>query len=277
MASVSVYIQGNDSLGKMFGNTTRLKTSVYTLPSSVSGLSAAVQRSSGSVLVIPTGYTSLSSSSQVVSVLEKLATKSGPVVAYLGEGKQGVFLNGEALSALKASLVHEPVSMPTRGDDDVPGAETFAPSPTSDDGSPMAARAIANADVKSQLDDLVAQGVIKEVSVNTLFVVAAPAPAQVADYSSLMVSSPVSDGFQGSPATEATTTSGAVAYYNPASEAAQIVQAQAETADVSVPAVVSSVQSTQAQAVTTSWWLWLIIVIILVILLVVSVVLYYRR
>jgi len=277
MASVAVYIQGSDSLGKVFGDTSRLKTAVYTLPSSVSALSTAVQRSSGAVLVVPDGYTTTSTSAQVASALEKLAAKKEPVVAYLGEGKQGVFLNASALAVLKASVVQEPVAVPTRAGDDVPGAETFAPSPTSDYASPLAARAIANVDVQSQLNTLVAQGAIKAVSSNTLFVVAAvPAPAQVSDYSSLMVSSPVSDGFQGSPSTEAAAaTTGGVAYYNPSTEAAQVVQAQVQAAGVTAPAVVSG--QTQAQSVTSSWWLWLIVVIILVILLIVSVVLYYRR
>lgn len=275
MASVAVYIQGSDSLGKVFGDTSRLKTAVYTLPSSVSALSTAVQRSSGAVLVLPGAYTTASTSSQVASALEKLATKKEPVVAYLGEGKQGVFLNASALAVLKASVVQDPVTVPTRAGDDVPGAETFAPSPTSDYASPLAARALASVDVQSQLDTLVAQGAIKAVNSGTLFVVAAvPAPAQVADYSSLLVSSPVSDGFQGSPSTEVVATGG-VTYYNPSSEAAQIVQAQAQAAGVTAPVVVSG--QTQAQSVTSSWWLWLIIVIILVILLIVSVVLYYRR
>lgn len=275
MASVAVYIQGSDSLGRVFGDTTRLKTAVYTLPSSVSALTTAVQRSSGAVLVLPEGYTTTSTSAQVASALEKLAANKEPVVAYLGEGKQGVFLNSAALAVLKTAVVQEPVAVPTRTGDEVPGAETFAPSPTSDYVPPLAARALANVDVQSQLDALVAQGTIKTASTGKLFVVAAPAPAQVADYSNLMVSSPVSDGFQGSPSSETAATTGAVAYYNPTAEAAQVVQAQAQAAGVTAPAVVSN--QTQAQSVTNSWWLWLIVVIILVILLIVSVVLYYRR
>lgn len=273
MASVAVYIQGNDSLGKIFGDTSRLKTSVYTLPSSVPALSTAVQRSSGAVLVLPGAYTTASTSSQIASTLEKLAANKEPVVAYLGEGKQGVFLNASAIGVLKASVVQEPVAVPTRAGDDVPGAETFAPSPTSDYASPLSARALANVDIQSQLDLLVSQGAIKSVSNNKLFVVAvAPAPAQVSDYSNLMVSSPVSDGFQGSPSTEAAAPSGTVTYYNPAAEAQAIV-----SSNTAAPVVVVSSDQTGAQMVTSSWWLWLIVVIILVILLIVSVVLYYRR
>lgn len=277
MASVAVYIQGSDSLGKVFGDTSRLKTAVYTLPSSVSALSTAVQRSSGAVLVLPGNQTTTATSAQVASALEKLASKKEPVVAYLGEGKQGVFLNASALAVLKAAVVQEPVAVPTRAGDDVPGAETFAPSPTADYSPPLAARAIANVDVQSQLDALITQGAIKVVPSSTLFVAAAvSAPAQVSDYRNLMVSSPVSDGFQGSPATEVAATTGPVAYYNPTAEAAQVIQAQAQAAGVTAPAVVVAGQ-TQAQSVTSSWWLWLIVVIILVILLIVSVVLYYRR
>jgi hypothetical protein len=269
-SSVSVYIQGSDTLGKVFGDTARVKTAVYTLPTSVSALSTAVQRSSGSVLVLTDGHTSNASSPQIASALEKLSNKKEPVVAYVGGN--GVFLNASAVSVLKSSFVTETVAVPTRSGDDVPGAETFSPSPVVTYEPAVGARALANVDVKSSLDRLVATGVIKTENAGTLFVMqTVPAPAQVADYSAWTVSSPVSDGFQGSPST-ATDVVGEITYYNPTSEVIQNVSAQAAQ-------VVSGGLSgqTQAQSVASSWWLWLIIVIILVILLIVSVVLYYRR
>lgn len=271
-SSVAVYIQGSDTLGKVFGDTARLKTSVYTLPTSVSALSTAVQRSSGAVLVLTDGHTAKASSAQVASSLEKLAAKREPVVAYVG-GK-GVFLNAAAVAVLKASFVTETVAVPTRAGDDVPGAETFAPSPVSTYEPAVSARALASVDVQSALDRLVAAGAITTANAGTLFVVqAAPAPAQLVDYSAWTVSSPVSDGFQGSPSTEtsAPAAGGEITYYNPTAEAAQVVTTQAEAAGVTAPG------QTQAESVASSWWLWLIIVIILVILLIVSVVLYYRR
>lgn len=271
-SSVAVYIQGSDALGKVFGDTARLKTSVYTLPTSVSALSTAVQRSSGAVLVLTDGHSAKASSAQVAAALEKLVAKKEPVVAYVG-GK-GVFLNASAVAVLKASFVTETVAVPTRSGDDVPGAETFAPSPVATYEPAVSARALASVDVQSSLDRLVAAGAITTANAGTLFVVqAAPAPAQLVDYSAWTVSSPVSDGFQGSPSTEATAPApgGEITYYNPAAEAAQVVAA----AGVTAPGVVAS--QTQAESVASSWWLWLIIVIILVILLIVSVVLYYRR
>lgn len=270
-SSVSVYIQGNETLGKVFGDTSRLKTSVYTLPPSVSALSTAVQRSSGAVLVLTDGHTAKATAAQVASALEKLAAKKEPVVAYVG-GK-GVFLNASAVAVLKASIVQEPVAVPTRSGDDVPGAETFAPSPVAVYEPAVSAKAIV--DVQSQLDRLVAAGAIQTANTGALFVVqAAPAPAQVTDYSAWTVSSPASDGFQGSPAVDAPApASGGIAYYNPTTEATQVVAAQASAAGVTTSGVVT----TQAQSVAASWWLWLIVVIILVILLIVSVVLYYRR
>ena len=275
-SSVAVYIQGSDALGKVFGDTARLKTSVYTLPTSVSALSTAVQRSSGAVLVLTDGHSAKASSAQVAAALEKLVAKKEPVVAYVG-GK-GVFLNASAVAVLKASFVTETVAVPTRSGDDVPGAETFAPSPVATYEPAVSARALASVDVQSSLDRLVAAGAITTANTGTLFVVqAAPAPAQLVDYSAWTVSSPVSDGFQGSPSTDATAPAagGEITYYNPAAEAAQVVATQAEAAGVTAPGVVAS--QTQAESVASSWWLWLIIVIILVILLIVSVVLYYRR
>jgi len=268
-SSVAVYIQGSDALGKVFGDTARLKTSVYTLPDSVPALSTAVQRSSGAVLVLTDGHSAKVASTQVASALEKLVAKKEPVVAYVG-GK-GVFLNAAAVAVLKSSFTAEVVAVPTRSGDDVPGEETFAPSPVAAYEPAVSAKAIANMDVQSQLDRLVATGAITTANTDALFVVkATPAPAQVIDYSAWTVSSPVSsDGFQGSPTTDPP---GEITYYNPA----QVVATQAEAAGVTAPGVVTSSQ-TQAEAVAASWWLWLIIVIILVILLIVSVVLYYRR
>jgi len=267
-SSVAVYIQGSDTLGKIFGDTARLKTSVYTLPASVSALSTAIQRSSGAVLVLTDGHTAKATTAQVASALEKLAAKKEPVVAYVG-GK-GVFLNAPAVAVLKSSFVTEVVAVPTRTGDDVPGAETFAPSPVSTYEPAFSAKAIANLDVQSQLDRLVATGAITTANIDALFVVqAAPAPAQVVDYSAWTVSSPVADDFQGSPSTD--TTGGEITYYNPTAEAAQVVAAQAEAAGVTAPGAATSSQ-TQAESVAASWWLWLIVVIILV-----SVVLYYRR
>jgi len=271
-SSVAVYIQGSDALGKVFGDTARLKTSVYTLPASVSALSTAVQRSSGAVLVLTDGHSAKASSARVAAALEKLVAKKEPVVAYVG-GK-GVFLNAAAVAVLKSSFVTEAVAVPTRSGDDVPGAETFAPSPVATYEPAISAKAIANVDVQSQLNRLVAAGAITTANTDALFVVqAAPAPAQVVDYSAWTVSSPVSDGFQGSPSTDtaAPTAAGEITYYNPTVEAAQ-----AEAAGITAPGAATSSQ-TQAEAVAASWWLWLIIVIILVILLIVSVVLYYRR
>jgi hypothetical protein len=276
-STVSVYLQGSDALGPVFGNTSHLNTAVYTLPSTVALLSTAIQRSSASLLVVAEGHTTKASSSQVASTLVKLENKREPIVAYLGAGKKSVFLNAPAVALIKASLTAEPVTVPTRAGDDVPGEETFSPSPVLSRDIPFAAKAFASVDIQAQVDQLITSGAIKTVDVGTLFLVEqqALAPAQIIDYDykNLMVSSPISDDFQGSPASSETLPATRdIIYYNP-----EIDTIQSSTTSGAVIVTGDTLSNNQTQNIVNSWWLWLIIVIILVVLLIVSVVLYYRR
>lgn len=286
MASVSVYIQGNEELGKVFGDTRLMKTNVYTLPDSVNALSTAVHRSSGTsgVLVLNKGASYHGKTTKLASTLEKLALTKEPIVTYLGPDNDGIFLNMPAVETLHVAG-QEPVAVPTRSGDDVPGADVFS-SPT--DTYVHAVQSVSSrSDVHAQLRQFVADGKIKEVKTDKLFVVVAPAPAQITplpDYSTYMVASPVSDEFSGSPSTEvppATSANGPIAYYDPAAEATEIIASSTGPAATMIQETQSQVQSSSSSqyqsTVTTSWWLWLIIVIILVVLLIVSVVLYYRR
>lgn len=279
--SVSVYVQGSDALGKVFGTTQRVRTAVYTLPPTVSAFTAALQRSStDAVLLVESGQTTKASSAQIASALDKLATKREPVVAYLGAGRHDLFLNAPAVALVRAALTAEPVTLPTRSDDNVPGEENFAPSPVLRE-TPFAAKALATLNPYDQLDTLIATGAIKVVDAGVLFVSEhVPAPAERltdvdASYRHLMISSPVSSSrdFQGSPTSTEASVDRAIPYYNPNTETTSFNEPIAANATSSGGGTATSAPTD----VMSSWWLWLIIVLILVILLIVSVVVYYRR
>jgi len=275
---VSVFIEGNDNLGKVFGSTARVKTSVFNVPASMSGISAALARvdgTAGAVVVVPAGYTTTLTPTQISAALDKLSTYTTPVVAYLGTStdkgrRQALYLNGAAVDLVKKSIVQEPVQVPTMAGDDVPGAEyKFVPSPTvSNTSVVIGARALDTLDIESYIASLLASNTIQKVDVGVLFVDApatttaatstettaatstststststptapVPAPAQVDEYSAWMVSSPVSqDSFQGSPSVGA---GGAITYYDPSQDGGADVAApvQQDTSSEIPPVVI---------------------------------------
>jgi hypothetical protein len=303
-SQVSVFIEGNNDLGKLFGSTANVKTSVFNVPTSMSGLSAAVARVNGTttsaVVVVPEGYTTSLTPTQISAALEKLSVYTTPVVAYLGttntQGtRKALYLNSAALDLLKQSIVKDPVTQPTTEGDDVPTDEyTFVPSPTPQTTTVViGARALDMLDLDSYLESLIASNAVQKVDVGIVFTysaaapAAAPAPAQVtAAYSAWLVSSPASeDVFQGSPDVAAET----ITFYDPNQLTGEVEEdiivasegdmSTTTTTPTTTPTIV--VQPAQCEpassSMTSSWWVWLIIIIIIIVLLIVSVVVYYKK
>jgi hypothetical protein len=285
MASVSVFVEGSSTLGKVFGDTRRLKTSVYAVPAGTDLWSTSALRSTNHALLLSKDASTKANAAQVASALEKLVAQKGAIAARLGAGDDGLYLSKEALDVLKGSVAVPTVAVPTRTDDDVPVADEFAsvsePSPRSPVAAPLLSKDLfQQTNWKSLFASAVAAGTIKVVDVPQVFLTEKAqvplAPAQVspdvqakalAEYAAQYPASPVDDTFQGSPSTDLQ--KDIIVYYNPNGTAAA---AAAEPA----PATTVSASAT-TQDVVATWWFWLIIVLLLIVLIVISVVAYYRR
>lgn len=284
--SVSVFVEGDSPLGKVFGDTRRLKTAVYTVPVGTSLLSTAALKSTQHVLLLPKELSTKANAAQVASALEKLTAQKGAVAAHLGPKTDGLYLSKDALEVLKQALATPAVAVPTRSDDDVPVADEFAvnASPVSKGvASPLLSRdAVSQADWRGLLAAALAAGTVTLVESPQLFVKDSPvpAPAQVSAeeqakaleaYAAQYPASPVEGGFDGSPST--TASKDVIVYYNP--DAVGDNSAAAATTTETVQTTTTATAT--SQDIAAAWWFWLLIVLLLIVLIVISVVAYYRR
>jgi hypothetical protein len=126
MANVSVFIQGDTGLAKVFGSTHKTRTNVTVLPEKGNALSLALQRARGTepIVVLQKGTKPRATPAQIGAALDKLTTtgRSGaPSISFLaGDSAKAVYLNASAVGALKKKAFTSRLVVPTRADDDVP-------------------------------------------------------------------------------------------------------------------------------------------------------------